>query len=73
MKLNRNNNEEEFDIEEILSHKDLMMLADGAQFCTKWKKYSDEVNSMEPWDGLYDTIALETYIRSLGSRVRGGV
>jgi hypothetical protein len=71
MKLNRNNDEEEFDIKDILSHKNLTLLSDGAQFCIKWNRYSDEHNSMEPWDGLIDTIALETYIRGLSSRVHG--
>jgi hypothetical protein len=71
MRLHRSNDEEEFEIEEILSHKNLVMLSNGAQFCTKWRRYSDESNTMEPWDGLVDTQALERYIRNLGSRVRG--
>ena len=62
---------DEFDIEKILNHKNLMKLSDGAEFNVKWTGYTDEFNTMEPWDGLLDTEALDVYIKKLGSRVHG--
>ena len=67
----KEHNIEEFKIREILSHKNLMQLSNGAEFNIKWENYSDEHNSMEPWDELKDTEALEKYVTGLSSRVHG--
>ena len=71
MKIIRKPNGKEFKIEEILSHKSLMKLSNGATFCVKWAKYGREHNSMEPWNGLLQTRAFEEYIRNLETRIHG--
>ena len=72
MKIVRTNkNGKQFKIEKILSHKSLMKLSNGAMFCVKWEDYGPEHNTMEPWDGLFETEALETYVNALKTRMHG--
>ena len=71
LKKNRRVVNDEFEIEKILNHKNLMKLSDGAEFNVKWTGYTDEHNTMEPWDGLLDTKVFEDYIKNLESRVHG--
>jgi hypothetical protein len=63
--------EGEYDIEKILSHKNLMKTSNGAVFNVKWRNYPVKPDEMEPWNGLEDTEALEIYIKNLGTRVHG--
>lgn len=71
MKMIRQSKNKEYTIGEILSHKNLMKLSDGATFTVKWAKYSSDHNTNEPWNVLLDSEALEKYIRGLGTRVHG--
>ena len=57
---------EEYLVEEILAHRGDPKRKTSLEFLVKWKGYTDENNSWEPWNNLKDNSFLHDYLRSHG-------
>ena len=57
---------EEFEVHSILQHNGNLRLVSSLTFLVRWKGYTSDFDTWEPWAELKHLIPLHTYLRTIG-------
>ena len=57
---------EEFEVHRIIQHRGNLRLVSSLQFLVRWKGYTSDFDTWEPWVELKHLIPLHTYLRTIG-------